>query len=493
MGPTACVEVPALPLQLLLLRRPEWKGRPVAVVDRDHPHGRVLWANRAARRQGVVPGMRYVGALALESGLRAGTVGPEEVGRWQRRITQALLAFSPGVEPWDARPGVFWLDASGLERLHPAKGRWAAGIRSRLAGLGLGCRVAVGFSRAGTLAGVRCGGAPVRVFPDPQAERAELLRTPLGRLGVPPALLEELGALGVRTAGDLAGVSEGDLSERLGAEAAALRRFLEEALPLQPVVPEPPLEASVLLEPPEADLHRLLFRVKGLLDHLIARAARSGRLVSELRLLLRAEDGTPMRHALRPAAPTLDARQLLNLVHLRLSGAEAPGRVEELGLRVGTVAPRPAQRSLLARPRRDPEAALGALARIRAELGEGAVVRARVEARHLPGARFAWEPVEGLPRARPRNETPRPLVRRILEKPVPVPGPEEAAPEDGWLPLGPGAGPVVEYHGPYVVSGGWWARPVHREYGFARLADGTLLWVFRDRVRRRWFLQGTVE
>ncbi len=494
MGPTACVEVPALPLQVLLLRRPEWRGRPVAVVDRDHPHGRVLWANRAARRQGVVPGMRYVGALALESGLRAGTVGPEEAARWQRRLIRALRTFSPGVEPWDARPGVFWLDASGLERLHPSKGRWAAEIRGRLAGLGLWSRVAVGFSRAGTLAGVRRGAGPLRIFPDPEAERAELLRTPLERLGASPALLEELAALGVRTAGHLAGFSEGELAERLGPEAAALHRFVRgEGPPLQTPSEEEPLRVSVRIEPPEADLHRLLFRVKGLLDTLVARAARDGRLVGELRIALCTEDGSRVCHALWTAAPTLDPLQILNLVHLRLSGAKAPGRVEELALRVGAVSPRPVQRSLLDRPRRDLHAALRALARVRAELGEGTVVRARLEDRHLPEARFAWEPLEALPRARPRNGGPRPLVRRILEKPVPVAGPEDAAPAGGWLPLGPGTGPVVEYHGPYVLSGGWWSREVHREYGFARLADGTLLWLFRDRVRQRWFLQGTVE
>jgi protein ImuB len=47
--------------------------------------------------------------------------------------------------------------------------------------------------------------------------------------------------------------------------------------------------------------------------------------------------------------------------------------------------------------------------------------------------------------------------------------------------------------GPYVLSGGWWVRPVHREYYYARTERGDLLWVFYDRPRRRWFLQGGVE
>ena len=47
--------------------------------------------------------------------------------------------------------------------------------------------------------------------------------------------------------------------------------------------------------------------------------------------------------------------------------------------------------------------------------------------------------------------------------------------------------------GPYLVSGGWWRSAVHREYYFARMRDGDLLWIYYDRPRRRWCWQGRVE
>jgi protein ImuB len=34
---------------------------------------------------------------------------------------------------------------------------------------------------------------------------------------------------------------------------------------------------------------------------------------------------------------------------------------------------------------------------------------------------------------------------------------------------------------------------VHREYYFAETRKGDLLWMYYDRPRRRWFLQGRVE
>jgi protein ImuB len=61
------------------------------------------------------------------------------------------------------------------------------------------------------------------------------------------------------------------------------------------------------------------------------------------------------------------------------------------------------------------------------------------------------------------------------------------------MPLGLEAGPAQSVRGPYVVSGGWWVREQIREYHFVELRRGDVLWMFYDRVRARWFLQGGVE
>jgi protein ImuB len=54
-------------------------------------------------------------------------------------------------------------------------------------------------------------------------------------------------------------------------------------------------------------------------------------------------------------------------------------------------------------------------------------------------------------------------------------------------------GPVIRLSGPYVISGGWWKKAIHREYHFAEMQRGDVLWIYYDRLRRRWFLQGRVE
>ena len=60
----ACLDLPALPLQLVWRREPELRAQPVVVIDEDRPQGSVLWACERARAAGVLPGQRYAHALA---------------------------------------------------------------------------------------------------------------------------------------------------------------------------------------------------------------------------------------------------------------------------------------------------------------------------------------------------------------------------------------------------------------------------------------------
>ena len=76
MDRTACVDLPAFPLQLLLQRDADARDQPAAVVDRDHPQGLLLWVNEKARRSRILPGMRYAAGLSLNGKLRAAEVSP---------------------------------------------------------------------------------------------------------------------------------------------------------------------------------------------------------------------------------------------------------------------------------------------------------------------------------------------------------------------------------------------------------------------------------
>jgi protein ImuB len=207
-----------------------------------------------------------------------------------------------------------------------------------------------------------------------------------------------------------------------------------------------------------------------------------------------------LKEPLRPATPTLDAGQILDLVRLRLESLKLAAGVIEIELQAEACAATSEQLRLFTeKPTRDLDAANRALARLRAEFGVDAVVYAKLTDGHLPEARFTWEPLTRV--KLPQNglndlnvlNFPKVLVRRIAAKPIRLAGGPYHSHEDGWLILGPKHGTIDKLTGPYVFAGGWWNKEIQREYYFAETRGGDLLWLYYDRVRRRWFWQGTVE
>jgi len=488
----ACVALPALPLQLLLRRHPEWRRLPVAVAAEDRPQGRILRVNEGARRLGVLPGQRYGEALALATGLRAGVVAPAEIGAAVAAITHRLRRFTPGVEPAADEPGLFWLDAAGLDRLHPSLAAWGTAIRAALAAAGLVATVAVGFTRFATYAVARTGHG-VRLLASPEEERMVVGALPLARLDLAPELRDALARLGVTTVAQLLALPAGGLLERFGPEAYRLHRLADDDL-FAPLAPEPerlPVAAATLLDYPEDDAYRLVHHVDLLLAPLLDHLAGEQRAVAALHLALHLDDGGRQHHRLRPAVATRESALLLELVRLRLAATPLPAGVVEMRLELEAVATGREQLPLLApRPHRDLQTADHALARIRAELGERAVGRFSLHDAHLPEGQYASEALAHLPAPHSRPGEGDRLVRRILARPRPISSPHHGP--GGRLAAESGEA-ITHLTGPERLSGGWWQGEVDREYWFAHTVHGDLLWLFYDCHRGQWFQQGWVE
>jgi len=477
----ACVDVPALPLQILLAGNPAWAEFPVAVVAREAPQGEIVLVNRKARRAGVHPGLRYAAALGLAADLRAGTVSPSEIDGCVAALAARMVRFTPDVEPSRETPGVFWLDAGGLTSLFRSEEAWAHGVAADLAGCGYHAAVAVGFTRFGAYAVARTRGGAA-VFASPEEEQAAARRVPVARLDLPPDVVGMLDLLGIDTVADFLRLPAAGVRQRFGEEAYTLHRRASGELwtPLQPYRDEPPSEERIDLDHAETNAARLLALVERLLAPLVRSLERRGDALAELVWTFSFEWGAPERYGVRPAAPTLDVRQIIELVRLRLESVELPRGVTGIALVARSVPARAGQLALFAAvSRRDLAAADRALARIRAEFGEASIVRATLQDAHLPEARFRWEPLLATRLPRPSPSASRPLVRRLYTRP---------------MPLSPTVrGTFARAAGPHIVSGGWWMREVHREYHFVRSRNGRLLWVYYDRPRARWFIHGEVE
>ena len=341
---------------------------------------------------------------------------------------------------------------------------------------------------------------------------------PLNRLNLEPKFRDALFKLGVKTVGALLSLPPGGLRERFGKQAHRLHRMAAGDLwtPLAPSVTVEPARQTVILDDAENDSTRLLFLIKQLLHPLLTTLAARHQALVALWLSLLVDHGNYFKESLRPAVPTLDAVQILDLVRLRLESLQLAAGAIEIELSAEACAATSEQLRLFnEKPTRDLEAANRALARLRAEFGDDAVVCAKLTDGHLPEARFTWEPLTQvkLPTnvlnpstvlragsAKRLNDlnglnlsTPNMLIRRVNHKPLRLAGGPYHSHEDGWLVLGPKHGTIDKLAGPYVFAGGWWNREIQREYYYAETRRGDLLWLYYDRVRRRWFLYGSVE
>jgi protein ImuB len=504
--------LPAFPLQLLLRRRPDWAAYPAAVVAEDKPQGLILWINEKGRRHGVLPGLRYAAALSLATGLRADKLPPHEIHQAVKGLTRRLMRFTPEVEPAAEEPGVFWLNGMGLQRLYPSSQMWARALHGDIAAQKFQVSVVAGFTRFGTYA-VAKAKRGITVFSHPVEERQAAEKVPLHRLDLDPDFRDTLFKLGIKTVGGLLSLPPVGLRERFGAKAYRLYRMAAGTLwaPIDPCKPEEPLRQHRLLDDPENDTHRLVFLIKQLLHPMLATLAARSQALAGLWLSFLVDRSEWMKVQIRPAVPSLDSGQILDLVRLRVESMRFAAGVAEIALEA-EVSPATAEQLRLFSeesngfegPKRDLDAANRALARLRAEFGEEAVVQAKLKNGHLPEARFTWEPLDRI--KLPRNDlnrlnglnvlnspTPKALVRRIMAKPQPLPGAPRPTHEDGWLILGHKYGSVDKLSGPYLFSGGWWNKEIQRDYYFAETRRGTITWIYYDQVRRRWFLQGFIE
>jgi len=493
----ACVDVPAFPLQIVLRRFPAWRSQPVAVVADERTKGKILWANGPARQKGIRPGMRFSTAATYAPTLRAGVVTEGDLTQSSEALVLLLQQFSPRIEPAQGMPGIFfWLDASGLLSLYTSHVAWGHAVITALHHAGWEARIVIGFSRFATAAVARATRQAVVVFATAEDETGALRHVPLNSLTLPTHVTRDLSRLGLRTAGDVLRFPRGSLRERFGAELTQLVRDIVTAdwPPLQPWQQQVPLSAHVDLEIPESDQIRLLFLFRRLLPPLLKELRTRHHAATELAWEFVLDDHTQQHDQLRPAAPTLDIVQLIDLIRVRLATYALPAGVARITL---TVHGRPASDEQLRLFSHDSSRDLSVtnrtLARVRAAFGEQSVVRARLREGHLPEAQFTWEVLGEITLPCPRPATAPTLVRRLLAQPTILIPPFQYPRHEGRRTTDSPPGAVTSVVGPYLISGGWWQGLVEREYAYVETRRGDLLLVFYDRRRRRWMLQGRVE
>lgn len=362
---------------------------------------------------------------------------------------------------------------------------------------------------AASIPGVATAGEKTIVVA-PGAGAEFLAPLPLSFLPLPEEMREMLRVLGFRHVGDLAGRNASELESRFGPVGLRAHRWSraeDDRIFRALQVSEPP-QVSLELDGPIDTLEPLLFVLRHLLHRICSDLESLGQCATCLFLELRPEGLSPVRRArVSPARPTRREELLYDLCRASLERAAGgdgllDSPVLEITLRVQRMAvPGTRQGDLFASDWRDPMAAAAALSRLRARLGDDAVVWPHPRTVHRPEARSGWRALPSVEMIRGgEHRSTRPVsssdlresVLHLLPEPV-----EIEVRTEGERPVelrdSLGRHPLIIAEGPERMSGDWWKDPYRREYFRTCTREGELLWLFRaprKDGRPRWWLHG---
>jgi protein ImuB len=488
------------------------------ISHRDRNAQRIAALDERAEALHLKRGMGIADARAMHPSIDILEADPEA----DRRLLESLADWCDRYTPLvaiDGTDGLF-LDVSGCVHLFGGERSMLDDILSRFFHQGFDVRAGLAATPGAAWAAARF--ASDRIVESGE-EEALLAPLPLAALRIEPAIRASLESVGLRTAGAVMTAPRAPLARRFGASLLlrldqALGRLDEAVSPRLPVAPlsvERHLAEPVVLT---EDIERLT----GMLAMALKRdLERRGEGARRLALLLFRVDGGVSRIAVGTSRPLREPRLIQRLFHERLTALEqdidAGYGFDLVRLAVLSAAAFDMQQADLTGETSDDGADIALFAdRIRARLGEGAVLKPVAVESHLPERAVATIPFTEAPqRTSPPKKPDRmkgnssvPVVQperpiRLFRSPEPIEVPATEMPE----------GPPMNFRwrralyrvaraeGPERIAPEWWREAAGqdaptRDYFRIEDADGRRYWLYRQglysasQASPRWFIHG---
>jgi protein ImuB len=467
----------SLPLEVYA--RAAASSSPLAVVDSKGSRTEVIACNAAASRHGIRCGMPPNAACALAFDLQivARDVTAEKAAL--ERIAAWAVQFTPAVSI--AEPAEVLLEIAGSLGIFGGLPRLWNALREGLNALGYGASMA-------------CAPTPLAAQWFARADLALRLRhldalqtslpgLPLDVLQTQPETLEFLKNVGVQKIGDCLALPRDGLARRLGQE---LLDDIDRACGKLPdprpfFTPPSVFKAAQPLPAPAQEAEMLVFVARRLLVELCGYLSATASGAQCLTFFFAHHHREATRVVLSLTAATRDADHLTNVLRERLERTALPCPATDVALECDLLLPLASRNlSFLPDPGQQHEAATQLIERLKARLGDEAVLGLERVADHRP--EYAWRSCEpGTDDASLRTVAGRPLW--LLAKP-------RALAEDGTAPSHEGRLRLLA--GPERIESGWWdGNDVGRDYFVASNPAEALLWIYRERKPAgRWFLHG---
>ena len=425
--------------------------------------------------------------------LLADVDAPECAPEIARDLLEVALAHSPRVE--EGRPGLVYLDATGLQGLYGSEEEIGDRLTRAAADRGRKVRVGIAHSRISALIAARRG--PGVTVVEPGTDARYLSAAPISLLDLADELGARLGRWGIQTLGELAALPSPALFERLGSEGIALQRLArgEDSRPLRPWEPSLVFEASIEPSWVVETLGPLGDLLAGLVERICDQLVRRGLSADRFEWTCRLADRTVHEGSSTPAVPVNEAAAVLALLRSSLESHPPRGAVEAVTLRAHPARVAPVQESLADRARPSPRLLTTMLTRLAALVGAGQLGVPVPLDSHRPDAVTLAPPHpdavnanDGASRSLPPRGA---LALRRLRPPLSA---------SVTLTVGRPAhlqserltAKIVTSVGPWRSSGEWWTQhPWIRDEWDAELPDGTLCRLSHE--GSTWWLEGIYD
>jgi nucleotidyltransferase/DNA polymerase involved in DNA repair len=279
----ACILVPGFELQAALRSRPRLGLRPAALAPEPGTEPLLGPVTAAAEAAGVRPGMRLGEALALCPSIALVERDPAGVEEEWEGILGRLEDSGFAIEP--VEPGCLYFDTRGVERLY---GGVKPALKRALGSVGGSWNVSAGAAdrRFAALAAAAIARPGQALVVDDGRSKEFLAPLPLSLLPLEQPRREELGHLGVKKIGQLAGLPGSAVAERLGPDGRRAWSLARSEDTAKVTARPPATDLAERLEFPEAVANELTLRraLTALLDRILVRPERGGREIRKVAL-----------------------------------------------------------------------------------------------------------------------------------------------------------------------------------------------------------------
>lgn len=286
--------------RVLALWCPDWPAVAAAAqadLPATHPvvvtsANRVVACSATARASGIKRGLRRREAQARCPEVHVALADTDRDARLFEPVVSAIAAIAPGVEV--LRPGLLVLSARGVGRYFGTEHRAAERLIDEASAAGVECQIGIADELSTAVVAARYaqvvprGGGAGFLAPLPVAE---LSAEPSMSAADRGELVDLLRRLGLRTIGDFAALSPGDVASRFGTDAVLAHRSARgepERPPSARALP-PDLDVEYLCDPPIDRVDAAAFAGRGLAEQLHTKLAAAA--VACTRLLVHASTG----------------------------------------------------------------------------------------------------------------------------------------------------------------------------------------------------------